>query len=253
MQDFIGVSMQGHIKIMYADTKEVVLDTHNDVLYGNMSTALANSLIGNSNSLLYYIGFGNGGAYIGPTGTISYKPSFGGTGSLIKNPTANLYNTIYVKKLSNNATSSVNYNEYSRAYVPTENYATNYEDIIVDVTIDYTEPPTGITESSTIQQTALDNSTFVGSASATSGDFDPSTFVFNEIGLYAGSNNLFTGQYTQNTTEVSNFIAQTPNFSDTPGTKSKLMLTHAVFHPVQKSSNRAFEIVYTLRIQMGSV
>lgn len=252
MQDFLRVSMQGFVKIRYADTKEIIVDTHNDVLYGNMSTALAHSLIGNSNSFLYYMGFGNGGAYIGPTGTIAYKPSFGGAGSLIKNPTANLYNTIYVKKLSNNATSSVDYNEFSRAYVPTENYATNYEDIVVDVTIDYTEPPIGISESSTIQQAAIDNSTFVGTSSATSGDFDPNTLVFNEIGLYAGSNNLFAGQYTQNTTEVSDFIAQTPNFSDTPGTKSKLMLTHAIFHPVQKSANRALEIFYTLRIQMGA-
>lgn len=252
MQEFFRASIQGFVKIIDKETKEVLVDAHNDVLYGNMSTALAHALIGNSNSFLYYMAFGNGGAYIGPTGTISYKPSFGGPGSLIKNPTANLYNTIYVKKLSNDATSTVDYNDLSRAYIPTENYATNYEDIIVDVTIDYTEPPVGITSSSTIQQTELDNSTFVGTASTTSGDFDPNTLVFNEIGLFAGSNNIFAGEFTQNTTEVSNFVTQTPNFSSTPGTKSKLMLTHVVFHPVQKSANRSLEIIYTLRIQMGA-
>lgn len=253
MQEFIRASIQGFVKIIDKDTKEVLVDTHNDVLYGNMSAALAHALIGNSNSFLYYIAFGNGGAYIGPTGTISYKPSLGGAGSLIKNPTANLYNTIYVKKLSNDATDTPDYDPLSRAYIPAENYATNYEDIIVDVTIGYSEPPVGINPSSTIQQTLIDNSTFVGSSSSsTVTNFDPQTLVFNEIGLFAGSNNLFPGNFTQNTTEVNDFIAQTPNFSNAPGTESKLMLTHVIFHPIQKSANRSLEIIYTLRIQMGA-
>ena len=199
--------------------------------------------------------FGNGGAYIGPTGTISYKPSLGGAGSLIKNPTANLYNTVYVKKLSNDATDTPSYDQLSRAYIAAENYATNYEDIIVDVTIGYSEPPVGITASTVIQQTALDNSTFVGNSSTvntgTATTFTANQLVFNEIGLFAGSNNLFVGGFTQNVSDVDNCITQTPNFSTTPGAKSKLMLTHVIFHPIQKSANRSLEIIYTLRIQMG--
>ncbi len=249
MQEFIRGSIQGFVKIIDKDTGEVVLDTHNDVLYGNMSVALAHALIGNSDSFLYYIAFGNGGAYVGPTGTISYKPSLGGAGSLIKNPTANLYNTIYVKKLSNDATSP---DPLSRAYIATENYATNYEDIIVDVTLSYSEPPIGITASQTIQQLALDNSTFVGTNSATTGDFDPNTLVFNEIGLFAGSDNIFANDVTQTVAEVDTFDATLPNFSNVPGATSKLMLTHVIFHPIQKSANRSLEIIYTLRIQMGS-
>lgn len=253
MQDTYRASIQGFVKIVDKDTQEVLVDTHNDVLYGNMSAALAHALIGNSNSFLYYMAFGNGGAYIGPTGTVSYKPSLGGAGSLIKNPTANLYNTIYVKKLSNDSTASTVYNQLSKAYIPAENYATNYEDIIVDVTIGYSEPPIGITSSTTIQQTNLDNSTFIGSSLTTSStSFDPNTLVFNEIGLFSGSNNLFNGNFTQDTSEVSSFITSTPNFSNTAGTHSKLMLTHVVFHPIQKSANRSLEIIYTLRIQMGA-
>jgi hypothetical protein len=253
MQDLIRGSIQGFVKIIDKDTGEVLVDTHNDVLYGNMSTALAQALIGNADSFLYYMGFGNGGAYVGPTGTISYKPSLGGPGSLIKNPTANLYNTIYVKKLSNDATSSVDYDPLSRAYIAAENYATNYEDIIVDVTIGYTEPPVGITSSTVIQQLAIDNSSFVGTSSAiTSATFDPNSLVFNEIGLFSGSNNLFVGGFTQTVTDVDNFVTQTPNFSTVAGTKSKLMLTHVIFHPIQKSANRSLEIIYTLRIQMGA-
>jgi hypothetical protein len=253
MQDTIRGSIQGFVKIIDKDTGEVLVDTHNDVLYGNMSTALAHALIGNADSFLYYMAFGNGGAYVGPTGTISYKPSLGGAGSLIKNPTANLYNTIYVKKLSNDATSNVDYDPLSKAYIPAENYATNYEDIIVDVTLGYSEPPTGITSSTNIQQLSLDNSSFVGTSSTiTSTTFDPNTLVFNEIGLFAGSNNLFVGGFTSTVTDVDNFIIQTPNFSNLAGTKSKLMLTHVIFHPIQKSANRSLEIIYTLRIQMGA-
>ncbi len=255
LQEFIRGSIQGFVKIIDKDTGEVLVDTHNDVLYGNMSVALAHALIGNADSFLYYMGFGNGGAYVGPTGTISYKPSLGGAGSLIKNPTANLYNTIYVKKLSNDATDTPSYDPLSRAYIPAENYATNYEDIIVDVTIGYTEPPVGITSSSNVTQLALDNSTFIGTSTTTNDGtattFDPNTMVFNEIGLFAGSDNLFSGGFTQTITDVDNFITQTPNFSNSPGAKSKLMLTHVIFHPVQKSANRSLEIIYTLRIQMG--
>lgn len=252
MLDKIRASIQGFVKITDKESGEVLVDAHNDVLYGNMSAALAHALIGNSNSFLYYMGFGNGGAYIGPTGTISYKPSLGGAGSLIKNPNANLYNTIYVKKLSNDSTDTPSYDQTARAYIPSENYATNYEDIVVDVTMGYSEPPVGITTSTTIQQLALDNSTFVGTSTSTTGSFDPNTLVFNEIGLFAGSNNLFVGGFTQTTTDVENFVAQNTNFSNVAGTKSKLMLTHVIFHPIQKSANRSLEIIYTLRIQMGA-
>lgn len=256
MQDFFRASIQGFVKIRDADTKEVLVDTHNDVLYGNMSIALAHALIGNSDNFLYYMAFGNGGAYVGPTGTISYKPSLGGPGSLIKNPTANLYNTVYVKKLSNDATPTVDYDNLSKAYISAENYATNYEDIIIDVTMSYSEPPVGLS-GSTIYQTQLDNSAFIGTSSTTNPgtatSFDANTLVFNEIGLFAGTNNLFTGGFTQTISDVDNFIIQQPDYSNTPGTKSKLMLTHVIFHPVQKSANRSLEIIYTLRIQMGAI
>ena len=252
MLDFIRGSIQGFVKITDKDTEEVLVDTHNDVLYGNISAALAHALIGNSDSFLYYMAFGNGGAYVGPTGTISYKPSLGGASSLIKNPTANLYNTIYVKKLSNDATSSVDYNSLSEAYIPTEDFATNYEDIIIDLTLGYSEPPVGITTAGVITQSTVDNSTFVGTPLNTNGASTANELVFNEIGLFSGSDNLFVGGFTQTTTDVDNFINQGVNFSNTAGTKSKLMLTHVVFHPIQKSANRSLEIIYTLRIQMGA-
>ena len=36
----------------------------------------------------------------------------------------------------------------------------------------------------------------------------------------------------------------------TTASSSSELLTHVVFHPVQKSFNRIIEVVYTLRIQM---
>jgi hypothetical protein len=253
----IPIKIQGLVKIIDKETGEVLVDTTNDVLYGNMSTALAQSLIGNTNSLLSYMAFGNGGAYISPTGTIAYKPSLGGPNSLVKNPTANLYNTIYAKLLSNEQTIGASFNTQSEVYLAAENYSTNYEDMIADVVIGYNEPPVGITTSTTIQQLQVDNSAFIGASATintgTSTTFDPNTFVFNEIGLFAGTPNLFSGQYTATITDVDNFINTTPNYSTTTaGTKSKLMLTHVIFHPIQKSQNRSLEIIYDLRIQIGT-
>lgn len=249
MQEFLRAAIQGFVKIKDSDTGEILVDTHNDVLYGNMSTALAHSLLGNSNSFLFYMGFGNGGAFINPTGTISYKPSLGGATSLIKDPTANLYNTVYVKKLSNDSTASPDYNSLSRAYIPTGNTSSNYEDIVIEVTLGYDDLPVGDTYSETLQQLQVDNSTFVGSSNSV---YTPDSLVFNEIGLFAGSNNLFTGGATTTVSELLDFVNQGANFSNSAGSASKLMLTHVVFHPVQKSQNRSLEIIYTLRIQMGA-
>lgn len=250
MHEFIKTSIQGFVKICDKATGEVLVDTHNDVLFGNMSMALAHALIGTPNSLLYYMAFGNGAAYVNSVGTITYKQSKGGPTSLAKDPVANLYNTVYVKKMSNDTTSTP---VDSKAYIASENYAVNYEDITVDVVLNYDEPPTGITSSVNINQLALDNSSFVGTNNTytSSTTFDPNTLVFNELGLFVGSDNLFTGDYTATALDVDNFVNQVPDFSKTVGTKSKLMLTHVIFHPIQKSANRALEITYTLRIQMG--
>ena len=252
LMDVIRGSIQGFVKIIDKDTKEVLVDTHNDVLYGNISVALAQSLIGNSDSFLAYMAFGNGGAYVGPTGAIAYKPSIGGSASLIKNPTANLYNTIYVKKLSNDSTAISDYNQLSKAYIPSDDFSTNYEDIVVDITLSYSEPPAGLVDPTKVTQSEIDNSTFVGSPLSTSGTSTANTLVFNEIGLFAGSDNLFVGGLTSTITDVENFVNQGVNFSTVAGTKSKLMLTHVIFHPIQKSANRSIEVIYTLRIQMGA-
>ncbi len=62
--------------------------------------------------------------------------------------------------------------------------------------------------------------------------FDSSTdndgsYVFDELALYSYPTDLTTGITTSK------------------------MLTHVVFHPVQKSQNRIIEIIYTVRIQLS--
>ena len=54
-------------------------------------------------------------------------------------------------------------------------------------------------------------------------------YVFDELGLYA---------YYQDTS------------NSTLDITNSLLLSHVIFHPVQKSTNRQIEIVYTVRVQM---
>jgi len=53
--------------------------------------------------------------------------------------------------------------------------------------------------------------------------------VFDELGLFA---------YYQDTA------------SGTLDIEQSLLLSHVIFHPVQKSTNRQIEVVYTVRVQM---
>ncbi len=248
MHNLINMSVEGHIKAIDRITGDVFMDIHNDILYGNMSTALAHALLGNPNSFAFYMGFGNGAAYVSPTGTISYRESLGGPSSMIKMPDANLYNTIYVKRMSNDSTPASSYDTLSRIYSPSENYAVNYEDITAEVTLLENEPAVNLSPIA-IQQLDVDNSTFVGTGTASLPTAN--TFVFNEMALFAGSSNLLSGNATVTTDEITDFINQTPNFSRDAGVKSKIMLTHAVFHPKQKAANVALDFFYTVRIKMG--
>lgn len=58
------------------------------------------------------------------------------------------------------------------------------------------------------------------------------TYVFDEIALY---------------TSVGGTLGTPPTFEPGAGR----MLTHVIFHPVQKANNRELEVEYTIRVQMG--
>ena len=230
MLDNITTKIIGHVKIVDKHTREVLVDKDNAVHYGNMSSVIADALTGNRNSFITYMAFGNGGVIVDSTGTIIYrKPNT----SLAKNPNAQLYNTTYVQRMTNNADDiTLNSGEVS---VPGGN-TLNYEDVVAQIELEQGFPSGQLAVDSATASTAVDPGTGeVSSADATA------TYVFNEIGLYVGEKSINLDY--NNSPEVS-----TINFLNNPTT---VMITHVIFHPIQKSQNRTLEITYTLRIQLG--
>lgn len=122
-----------------------------------------------------------------------------------------LYNATYGKIIDNTSTDNTDpfRNKMEVRHVP----GTIYTDILVTCLLDYGEPE---------NQAAFDNS------QSLSGDY-----VFDELGLVARSTDGTVGELVNGT-----FV---------PGNGK--LLTHVVFHPVQKSLNRLIQIDYTVRIQ----
>lgn len=87
-----------------------------------------------------------------------------------------------------------------------------YSDIQVVCTLDYNEPS---------GQMAFDNAPLTNNNNPSGTGSPLATYIFDEIGL-------------------------------TNGSSPPLLLSHVIFHPVQKSLNRSIEITYTIRIYLGS-
>jgi len=219
MIEHIAGCIKGHVLIRDAETKEVLVDKDNAVHYGNISTEIAQALTGDPNSFITYMAFGNGGVIIDSSGGIVYRSP---NTSLNKNPNAQLYNTTLIYEMTNEASNVKD----PMTRVPQESTLTgNYEDILSQVVLIAGFPPT---------QKNMDNAN--GSNNQISDD--STTFVFNEIALFCGPKGLGT---LTDTSQIQNFIIN----------QDTRLITHVIFHPVQKSLNRVLEITYTLRIQMG--
>jgi hypothetical protein len=125
--------------------------------------------------------------------------------------TADLYNPTFFKIVDNTATANPDpvRNKIEIRHIPGQIYT----DLLVTCLLDYNEPAGAA---------AFDNSQNLDEA-----------FVFDELGLRArstdGSESSFTGGHYASSTGR--------------------LLTHVVFHPVQKSLNRLIQIDYTIRIQ----
>jgi hypothetical protein len=110
--------------------------------------------------------------------------------------------------------------DYNRAPESADNISishvsgTNYADTIVTATLSNTDPLKGDNEFNLYDYTN-------GSLEATIYDGE---FEFNEIGLKTKGSN---------------------------GLKSGKLLTHFIFHPVQKNAEQTIQIVYTLRVRAG--
>jgi len=130
----------------------------------------------------------------------------------ITGPDADLYQPTYFRVIDES--------DYNRAAESTDNITishvsgTNYADTIVTATLNNTDPLKGSNEFNLYDYTN-------GSLEATIYDGE---FEFNEIGLKTKGNS---------------------------GLKSGKLLTHFIFHPVQKNSEQTIQIVYTLRVRAG--
>jgi hypothetical protein len=200
MNDHIGFSINGHIKVTDVTDKDhpiVLEDKKNAINYETFSEALAYTVSDRGVGMIYQMAFGNGGASVDSTGLITYLPPN------VTGQNAALYNQTYAKIVDDTLVSNTD---------PTRNKMTVnhvngklYSDILVTCLLDYGEPN---------GQMALDNGT------QTDG-----TYTFDELGLLA-------------------------NYGvDGQGNVITKLLTHVIFHPIQKSLNRQIQIDYTVRIQ----
>lgn len=190
--DYLKVNVEGHVLIRDMDSGDIILNRRNAIHRENMSLALASVLTNTTNSnqqgsFIKSLNFGNGGVVVDGSGNITYNTVN------VDGVTASLYNQTYSKSVDFSIEDDVENNT-------TVSHAggTNFTDVIVTCTLDYTEP---------VGQDPLDDT------ADQEGDY-----VFDEIGLVSEQGRL---------------------------------LTHLIFHPVQKSANRKIQVVYTVRISVG--
>lgn len=126
---------------------------------------------------------------------------------------ADLYNTVYFRVVDDEDLNNPDFefNSTKQSHIS----GTDFAETVVTTTLDYTDPAVTDSVFNIVDNTqqSLDASTSV------SGEF-----VFDEIGLKTrGSTGLNTG----------------------------FLLTHFIFHPVEKQASQRIQIVYTLRVQAG--
>lgn len=125
---------------------------------------------------------------------------------------ASLFNPTYYKVIDTG--DSVNNDDITKNKVEVSHVnGLTYTDLVITCTLN-TDQPNADDVGNLVQQTqdSYDNGNLTGN------------FVFNELGLKS------KGQ---------------------DGLNSGMLLTHIVFHPVQKSANRTIQVVYTLRIRIA--
>jgi hypothetical protein len=195
MKSNAKMKVTGHVLIRDADTKETLVDKHNDIHMENFSEAIALSLANYDRGVIEELHFGNGGTVVSTTGEITYYDPH------ITGQNADLYNPTYYKVVNDR---SSNFASDATTTNVTTNHTsgTTYTDIVITCTLSYGEPS---------DQSVFDNATSLNDK-----------YVFDELGLKAVDND----------------------------TGVKRLLTHVIFHPVQKALNRAIEVIYTVRITM---
>ena len=218
MLDNLNISVDGHVKIWDPETREVFVDKHNAINGEAMSLLIALNLSSLNNSYIYEMHFGNGGTIIDETGNITYKDV---VVNLDNGLSAGLFNDTYFKVVDKDDT-NYNADPTDNKIDVTHTTGLKYSDIIITCTLKKEEP-----SSTTNQQFNL-TTTVPKTYQETldqAANFD-GEFIFDEIGLKSKSLDV-----------------QAP-------LNAGWLLSHIVFHPVQKSANRVIQVVYTLRIRI---
>ena len=183
------IGIEGHIKIWDPESGEVLVRRRNAINFENMSIAIASLLANEAGNTgthsIATMRFGNGGTTIDGLGTVTYKATNTNSSS------GALYNQTFSQAVDEAVTgSALNGTEVNHTAPNT------FSDVITTCTLDF-DSVTG--------EDATDTATNMNG-----------TYVFDELAIYSGNNDL---------------------------------LTHVIFHPVQKSANRKIQVIYTLRIR----
>jgi hypothetical protein len=204
----LGVKIEGFVKIFDKNSGEVLMEKCNAVHYENFSQALAYSVANKGQNFIFCMQFGNGGTSIDSGGVITYLP----TNTTQQN--ADLYNPTYFKIIDDN--SILNNNTANNLEAVLHTPGTTYTDVFVSCLLDYGEPA---------NQAAFDNLQSTGNASSVTG----AQYIFDELGLKG----YLVGASADNA-----------NVTSYGGP----LLSHVVFHPIQKALNRLIQVEYTVRI-----
>lgn len=154
-----GSNITGHVLIRDVETGEILVDKKNAINYENFSISLAQTIANRPDSWIQEMAFGNGGATVSGTGTITYLPPN------VLGQTAQLYNETYSKVVDDQ--NPLNLNPKKNFISVAHSAGTTYSDVIVTCNLDLGEPA---------GQEPFDVATTV-----------QSTYVFSELGLRAFS------------------------------------------------------------------
>ncbi len=131
----------------------------------------------------------------------------------IKDPSSSLYSEIYHQEVGENGSTNTGADS-GNTVIPIQSNA-QYADVKITCTLDFND--TGSLQDPIDRANNLDDAT-----------------VFDEIALYTGESNI-------------------PLSTTLANTNDALMISHVIFHPIQKSNNRILEIDYTIRIYLEAV
>lgn len=159
MLDDAKERISGHVLIRDAVTNEVIVNKMNSINFENFSVSLAQTLGNRPDSWIQEMCFGNGGATVSGTGTITYLPPN------VIGQAAALYNQTYYKVVNDQSPLNLNPN---KNYIRTaHSTGTTYSDVIITCNLDLSEPA---------GQEAFDTATN-----------SQSSYVFSELGIRAYS------------------------------------------------------------------